>query len=117
VPKLLRARPAADSVEEQKVHKLAGAWHAPADWVLRARIVECGWQGMRVPAIADKLGCHQKTVRRWVERFNAGGLDGLGDRPGAGRKRRITEAGRSQIIAWSTPRPRDGWCPGAGRRG
>jgi transposase len=117
VPKLLRARPAADSVEEQKVHKLAGAWHAPADWVLRARIVECGWQGMRVPAIADKLGCHQKTVRRWVERFNAGGLDGLGDRPGAGRKRRITEAGRSQIIALVNTTPPGRLVPGGWEEG
>src|SRR5260370_33717056 len=32
-------------------------------------------------------------------RFNAEGLDGLGNRPGCGRKRRITEAERSRIIA------------------
>jgi transposase len=38
-------------------------------------------------------------VRRWLHRFNAAGLDGLGDRPGAGRRRRITEAERSRIIA------------------
>jgi len=38
-------------------------------------------------------------VRRWLHRFNAAGIDGLGDRPGAGRKRRITEAQRSVIIA------------------
>ena len=38
-------------------------------------------------------------MRRWLHRFNADGIDGLGDRPGAGRKRRITEAERSAIIA------------------
>jgi transposase len=38
-------------------------------------------------------------VRRWLHRFNAAGIDGLGDRPGAGRRRRITEAQRSQITA------------------
>jgi transposase len=88
-----------------KIHKLAGARHAPAAWVLRARIIECSWQGMRVPAIADKLGCHPKTVREWVVRFNAEGVDGLGDRPGCGRKRRITEAERSRIIAVVTSMP------------
>jgi transposase len=49
--------------------------------------------------IAVRLGCHQKTVRKWLHRFNAQGLDGLGDRPGCGRKRRITEDERSRIIA------------------
>ncbi len=38
-------------------------------------------------------------MRRWLHRFNAAGIDGLGDRPGAGRRRRITEAQRSAIIA------------------
>jgi transposase len=43
--------------------------------------------------------------RRWLHRFNAAGLDGLGDRPGAGRKRRITEAQRSAIIALARSEP------------
>ena len=44
-------------------------------------------------------------MRRWLHRFNAAGLDGLGDRPGAGRKRRITEAQRSAIIALARSEP------------
>jgi transposase len=58
-----------------------------------------------VPAIAGQLGCHPNKVRRWLHRFNAGGLGGLGDRPGAGRKRRITEAERSRIIALARSEP------------
>ncbi|WP_374228827.1 helix-turn-helix domain-containing protein [Streptomyces sp. ET3-23] len=27
----------------------------------------------------DRLGCHQKTVRKWLHRFNAQGMDGLGE--------------------------------------
>lgn len=99
MPKILRARPAADAAEEQKIRKLAGARHAPGDWIQRAGIIALSWDGHRVPAIAVRLGCHKKTVRRWLHRFNAAGLDGLGDRPGAGRKRRITEAERSRLIA------------------
>ena len=49
--------------------------------------------------IAEKLGCHPKKVRRWLHRFNAAGIDGLDNRPGVGRKRLITEAQRSAIIA------------------
>jgi transposase len=99
VPKFVRARPPLDDGENRKIRKLAGARHAPADWSQRARIVALSWGGLAVPAIAGQLGCHPNKVRRWLHRFNADGLDGLGDRPGAGRRRRITEAQRSAIIA------------------
>jgi transposase len=99
VPKLVRARPPLDDGEARKIRQLAGARHAPADWSERARIITLSWDGLAVPAIAAETGRHQNTVRRWLHRFNAAGLDGLGDRPGAGRKRRITEPERSRIIA------------------
>ena len=105
MPKFLRARPPQDDGEERKIRRLAGARHAPADWSERARIVALSWDGLGVPAIAAGVGCHQNTVRRWLHRFNAAGLDGLGDRPGAGRKRRITEAQRSAIIALARSEP------------
>jgi transposase len=99
MPKILKARPPRDDGEERKIRRLAGARHAPADWSERARIIALSWDGLGVPAIAGQLGCHPKKVRRWLHRFNAAGTDGLGDRPGVGRKRRITEAQRSAIIA------------------
>jgi transposase len=105
LPKILRARPPRDDGEEQKIRKLAGARHAPADWMERARIIMLSWDGLGVPAIAGQLGCHPKKVRRWLHRFNADGIDGLGDRPGAGRRRRITEAQRSAIIALARSEP------------
>src|SRR4051794_38930891 len=99
MPKLLFARPPLDAVEERKVRKLAGARHAPADWIRRAQIIALSWDGLRVPAIAAELGCSSKAVRHRLARFAAEGLDGLGDRPGAGRKPRISQAQRSQLIA------------------
>jgi transposase len=105
VPKIVRARPPHDDGEERKIRKLAGARHAPADWSQRARIIVLSWDGLGVPAIAGQLGCHPKKVRRWLHRFNAAGIDGLGDRPGVGRKRRITEAQRSAIIAMARSAP------------
>jgi transposase len=105
VPKFLRARPPLDDSEARKISRLAGARHAPADWSERARIVALSWDGLAVPAIAGQLGCHPNRVRRWLHRFNAAGLDGLGDRPGAGRRRRITELQRSAIIARARSQP------------
>jgi transposase len=57
------------------------------------------WEGARTSQIAAELRCHPQTVRQRIKRFNAEGLDGLGDRPGAGRKPRLTEHQRSQLIA------------------
>jgi len=105
VPKFLRARPPLDDGEDRKIRRLAGARHAPADWSERARIIALSWDGLAVPAIAGQLGCHPNKVRRWLHRFNAAGVDGLGDRPGAGRRRRITEAQRSAIIAMARSEP------------
>ncbi len=99
MPKFLYARPPADPEEERKVRKLAGARHAPGDWIVRARMIVASWRGLHTTAIAAELGCHPQTVRERLERFNAEGLDGLGDRPIPGRPPRLTEEERSVIIA------------------
>jgi len=105
VPKLLRARAPHNTEEERKIHKLAGSRHAPGDWIFRAQIISLSWQGLRTAEITEVLGCHPKTVRKHLHRFNAEGIDGLGDRPGAGRKPRLTELERSRIIALPTMEP------------
>src|SRR5216117_614276 len=105
MPMFLYARPAVDEVEEQKIRKLAGARHAPADWIQRAKIITLSWAGLHITAIAARLGCHAKTVRRWLHRFNADGLDGLADRPIPGRPRRLTEHERGRIIALARSQP------------
>lgn len=99
MPKLLRARPPLDEDEEHQVRRLARARHAPGDWIARARMVVGSWEGKRVATIAAELGCHPQTVRERLVRFDAEGLDGLGDRPGGGRRPRLTEAERSRIVA------------------
>jgi transposase len=105
MPKLLRARPPLDAEEERQVRKLAGSRHAPGDWIRRAQMVARSWDGLRTSAIAAELRCHQETVRERLIRFNAEGLDGLGDRPGAGRKPRLTEAERSTLVALARSTP------------
>ena len=98
MPKLLYARPAQDATEERQVRKLASSRHAPADWRQRARMIVRSWEGLRTTAIAAELQCHPQTVRERLARFNADGVAGLGDRAGAGRKPRLTEAERSRLI-------------------
>jgi transposase len=72
------------------------------------RLSDAGWS---VPHIAQHLGLHEQTVRRYVKAFLAGGFDGLAPRPHPGRpprvhtadlealERRIDESDRT----WTTP--------------
>lgn len=99
MPKLLCARPPRDETEERQVRRLARSRHAPADWMRRAQIIVRSWDGERTVAIAAAIGCHPQTVRERLGRFNADGIDGFGDQPGAGRKPRLTEGERSTVIA------------------
>lgn len=99
MPKMLVARLPIDEQEERTARKLASARHAPGDWIRRARIVVASWEGRSTKAIAAEVGCHPQTVRERLHRFNAGGIDGLGDRPGPGRRPRLTETERSRIVA------------------
>jgi transposase len=98
MPKILRVRAAQDKQEERWVRKLAGSRHGPADWILHARMVAHSWDGERVEAIAKELGCSPQTVRRRLHRFDAEGIEGLGERPKAGRRRRLTTEDDSKII-------------------
>jgi transposase len=105
MPKLLRARPPLDAAEERRIRKLAGSRHAPGDWIRRAKMIARSWDGLRTAAIAGELGYHPQTVRERLLRFNAEGLDGLGDRPGSGRKPRLTEAEGGVILGLVTTSP------------
>lgn len=74
MPKLLNARAPEDVEEERKVRKLAGSRHAPGEWITRAQIISLSWRGLRTAKIAEELGCHPKTVRKRLHRFNAANL-------------------------------------------
>src|SRR6266566_3593444 len=105
MPKILRARAARDEKEERWVRKLALSRHGPADWIVHARMIAKSWDGERVEAIAKNLDCSPQTVRRRLHRFDAEGIEGLGDRPKSGRRRRLTTADDSKIIALVSQAP------------
>jgi len=99
MPKHLAARPPLDTLEERHVRKLTHSTHAPADWIVHAKIVARSWDGLRTRQIAAELGCHPQTVRERLHAFNDRGLDGLGIQPGAGRTPRLTQLERSTVLA------------------
>lgn len=59
----------------------------------------CSWDGLRTRQIAADLHCHLQTVRERLHAFKDRGLEGLGMKPGSGRKPRLTQFERSTILA------------------
>jgi transposase len=102
------------SDERTKLQRLAKAQTAPVRWARRAAIILRSAERQTVPTIARDLGLAARTVRIWVERFNAAGVDGLDDAPRTGRPPTYTEDHRSRVIATARglpPKPASGELP------
>ena len=93
--------------EVAAVTRLAHARAAAARAVERARIVLAAHEGERVPAIAARLGIHEKTVRRWLRRFNAEGGGGLADAPRSGRPATYTPEEVGAVVAAALTDPQE----------
>lgn len=62
-------------------------------------------QGLLAPAVAERLNVHPETVRDWLKRFNVNGLEGLMDKPRAGRPATYTPEEVGEIIAAALTNP------------
>jgi transposase len=61
-----------------------------AGLVRRARIVLLVADGLPLDRVAREVGVRPTVVRTWADRYRAGGLPGLQDRPRPGRPRTIS---------------------------
>ena len=104
MPRFLALRPLTDG-ERRAVDRLAHSRAAPARAVERAQLVWRARRGARVPAVARALGVCEATVRLWLTRFNAHGVEGLADAPRAGRPPTYTPEGVGEVIAASLTKP------------
>lgn len=100
----LYLRPVTDE-ERATIGRIVHAQTAPVRLARRARIVECALTGLTVPAIAAQLQQSEQCVRRWIERFNQAGLEGLDDAPRSGRPRTYDEGTYSRVIATARALP------------
>lgn len=62
---------------------------ADADERDRVRMVMHAREGDTGAMIAQRLGCTDRAVRKWIRRYNGGGLGGLKDLPRSGRPRHL----------------------------
>jgi transposase len=76
------------SVEERAaLEALTRRTTAAAGLVRRARMVLLADDGMPLDQIARTVGADRTIVRSWIDRYRAGGLAALQDRPRSGRPR------------------------------
>lgn len=98
-----------DTLEELRV---AVRQAADADERDRIRMVVHAKEGETGVAIARRLGCTDRVVRKWIRRYNKGGLAGLKDLPRSGRPRHL-ESGRDDEVRQrldAGAQERDGVC-------
>lgn len=91
--------------ENEQVKRLAHSRTAPARLVERARMIWLASQGRRVSAIATELHVNAETVRLWLKRFNAAGVEGLKDAPRSGRPATYTPEQVGEVIAAALTNP------------
>src|SRR5688572_20767162 len=62
-------------------------------------------EGRSATDVADFLGVHVETVRRWVRTHKAGGDDALAGTPHPGRKPFLTPEQEAEALGWLTRKP------------
>jgi transposase len=78
----------------------------------RARIVLAAAEGLKNAEVAERLGVHRGTARKWRARFAEDRLDGLLDEPRPGRPRTVGDAQVEAVIVRtleSTPKDATHW--------
>ncbi|MEW1974303.1 IS630 family transposase [Microbacterium profundi] len=78
---------------------------------VRARIILHAARGTPNQQIADRMGVHVDTVRKWRSRFAADGLDGLRDLPRTGRPPVFAPAAVAEIKALACQLPAETGAP------
>lgn len=91
--------------EARTLHALARSRTAEARLRDRARVCWLSHGGQRVSQIVAVVGLSDWTVRKWLKRFNARGLDGLRDRQRAGRPPTYTPEEVGEVLAASLSDP------------
>ncbi|HXV73043.1 MAG TPA: IS630 family transposase [Acidimicrobiia bacterium] len=71
----------------------------PQRLVERARIVLGSAEGKAAHVIGEEIGTSRLTVQRWLDRYEAGGINGIQeDRPRSGRPRTVTDGVEAKVI-------------------
>jgi transposase len=108
VPKGQRFRLELRAEDEATLRTWAAARKGERRLWQRSQVVLLSAAGESVAAIAAVTGLSAQAVSRWRRRYSEAGLDGLLDKPRAGRPPQISPQQRLAVIALATSAPPDG---------
>ena len=88
-----------------ELERIVGAGSSEVRMVERARIVLCAAEGLTAPAIAERVGCGERTAKKWRGRYARAGIEGLADAPRPGPPLTHGPEVRACLIAKACTRP------------
>jgi transposase len=91
--------------ERVEVQRITRSHTLGAAFVRRAQIVVHAMSGLKAEEIARRMDLCGNTVRYWINRFNARGLDGLEEDVRTGRPPTYSAEQRSAVITAALTRP------------
>lgn len=94
---------------EEQIQALDELYRHSKDGRLRQRaqiVLLAAEQGMVAPQIAAIVRLNEESVRRWLKRYEAEGIEGLKDDPRPGMAPVVTPEYRAQLVAAVRRRPR-----------
>jgi transposase len=108
-----QAEPLRISREQRpRLELLAHRTRAGHALVMRARIIVFSAKGMGTAAVAERVGCADRTVRKWKKRFRECPMvRTLEDKGRSGRPARIAVTTRCQLVKLACERPEDDKAP------
>jgi len=92
--------------QEVRLRQLSTCYMAPFATVQRAQILLLAHQHPEWPnvSIAQRVGCHINTVKRWRQRWQT--TDSVYDAPRVGTRRTFTSLQRARVVALACSAPR-----------
>ena len=96
-------------IKQEEYEELEDLYHKTKDVRIRirAQMILLAIDHEYVPQqIAEIVRKNDQTVRRWMKRFNAEGINGLYDQPRPGTPKKVTRAYRTELLEIVRRRPR-----------
>ena len=91
---------------KRELRRIVRRHHAPFAVVQRVKMILLAARGVGTTAIARRLDCDPRTVRKWKARFCANRrAETLEDAPRSGRPSRTTVAQRCELVQLACERP------------
>jgi transposase len=100
----LRVRAVSDE-EREELGRMARSRTVGAGLVRRARIIVHALEGLKAPEICARMDLCGATVRHWLKRFNARGLEGLEEDVRTGRPPTYSAEQRSAVVSTALTPP------------